>query len=187
MMSPVMAYSQEASTAGADSGASVAPANSTVNVTPDSSSSAQALTASSGGDSAAAPMPATNGSDGADQQAASPAGAQNKPNDANYVLTGNFFQRLAQFYKQDWAGTNPSTPLPPKRGLPAPLDSGPFPSADWTYGGAPDIGAPDGNTYPLMSALGLSNSRTTVYGWVATSINFSTSGQNNFPVTYDIF
>src|SRR5271154_509720 len=104
MMSPVMAYSQEASTAGADSGASVAPANSTVNVTPDSSSSAQALTASSGGDSAAAPMPATNGSDGADQQAASPAGAQNKPNDPNYVQRGNFFQRLAHFYKQDWAG-----------------------------------------------------------------------------------
>jgi hypothetical protein len=35
-----------------------------------------------------------------------------------------------------------------KRGLPAPLDAPPFPFSDWTYGGAPDIGAPDGNTYP---------------------------------------
>ena len=105
----------------------------------------------------------------------------------NYVLQGNFFQRLVQFYKQDWAGTNPSTPAPAKRGLPAPLDSPPFPSSDWIFGGAPDLGAPDGNTYPLMSALNLENSRTKVYGWVATSFNFSTSAQNNFPVSYDIF
>jgi hypothetical protein len=108
------------------------------------------------------------------------------PNSKN-VLRGNFFQRLAQFYKQDWAGTNPAGTPPAKRGLPAPLDSTPFPSADWIYGGAPDIGAPDTNTYPLMSALGLENSRTKIYGWVATSINFSTSAKNNFPVSYDIF
>ena len=74
-----------------------------------------------------------------------------KKNESGSVLNGNFFQRLAQFYKQDWAGTNPSTALPEKRGLPAPLDSPPFPSSDWNYGGAPDIGAPDGNTYPVMS------------------------------------
>ena len=105
----------------------------------------------------------------------------------DHVLEGNFFQRLAQFYRQDWAGTNPAAPAVKKRGLQAPLDSPPFPSSDWIYGGAPDIGAPDGNSYPLMSALHLENSRTKVYGWVAASINFSTSGQNNFPVSYDIF
>lgn len=105
----------------------------------------------------------------------------------NYVLKGNFFERLVQFYKQDWVGTNPSTPAPAKRGLPAPLDSPPFPSSDWNYGGAPDIGAPDGNTYPLMSALHLESSRTKVYGWVATSFNFSTSDHNNFPVAYGVF
>jgi hypothetical protein len=111
-----------------------------------------------------------------------------KPNGGkDYVLKGNFFERLAQFYRQDWAGTNPSTPVPAKRGLPAPLDSPPFPSSDWIYGGAPDIGAPDTNTYPLMSALGLQNSRTKIYGWVAASIDFSTSSQTNFPVSYDIF
>ncbi len=103
------------------------------------------------------------------------------------VLTGNFIKRLEQFYLQDWAGTNPSFPSPAKRGLKAPLDSPPFPFSDWGYGGSPDIGAPDGNTYPLMSALKLENSHTKIYGWIAPSVNFSTSGLNNFPVSYDIF
>jgi hypothetical protein len=114
------------------------------------------------------------------------AGGQGASNSSN-VLTGNFFARLAQFYKHDWAGKNPAGPSITKRGLPAPLDSPPFPSSDWIYGGAPDIGAPDGNTYPLMSALKLNDSRTKIYGWVATSIDFSTSGTSNFPVSYDIF
>jgi hypothetical protein len=121
------------------------------------------------------------------QNTAQPTNGQTSGINKNYTLKGNFFQRLVQFYQQDWAGTNPSTPLPPKRGLAAPLDSPPFPSSDWIYGGAPDLGAPDGNTYPLMSALGLNDSRTKIYGWVATSIDFSTSSHNNFPVSYDIF
>ena len=104
-----------------------------------------------------------------------------------HTLTGNFFHRLAQFYSQDWDGINPAGPPVTKRGLPAPLDAPPFPFSDWTYGGAPDIGAPDGNTYPLMSALKLENSRTKIYGWVAGSFNFSTSAKNNFPLSYDIF
>ena len=102
-------------------------------------------------------------------------------------LRGNFFQRLAQFYRQDWAGTNPSGPSVPKRGLPAPLDSPPFPNSDWGYGGSPDIGAPDSGVYPLMTALGKQNSRTKVYGWIAPGVNFSTSGHNNFPLSYAIF
>ena len=106
---------------------------------------------------------------------------------SKYTLRGNFFDRLAQFYSQDWAGTNPSGPSPTKRGLPPPLNSPPFPFSDWGYGGSTDIGAPDGNSYPLMSALNLENSRTKVYGWAAGSFNFSTSAQNNFPVSYDIF
>jgi hypothetical protein len=132
-------------------------------------------------------LPDANPDDQNSTQPAKTAGQPSTPNSDNYVLTGNFFQRLAQFYKQDWAGTNPGTPSPAKRGLPAPLDSGPFPSADWGYGGSPDIGAPDNNVYPLMSALGLNSSRTKVYGWVAASIDFSTSSHNNFPVSYDIF
>ena len=121
------------------------------------------------------------------QQTGSAPNRQTPPTTSDYTLTGNFFHRLAQFYSQDWAGSNPAGPSVTKRGLPAPVDSPPFPFSDWTYGGAPNIGAPDGNTYPLMSALGLQNSRTKVYGWVAGSFNFSTSAKNNFPVSYDIF
>jgi hypothetical protein len=138
-------------------------------------------------DGAAAATPSFSVDNTDPQNTAGPASGQTSGINKNYTLKGNFFQRLVQFYQQDWAGTNPSTPLPSKRGLPAPLDSPPFPSSDWIYGGAPDLGAPDGNTYPLMSALGLNDSRTKVYGWVATSINFSTSANNNFPVSYDIF
>ncbi|HEY2461945.1 MAG TPA: outer membrane beta-barrel protein [Candidatus Acidoferrum sp.] len=123
-----------------------------------------------------------------DPQSGAPAGAgQGTIAKADYTLKGNFLRRLAQFYQQDWEGTNPAGAAAVKRGLTAPLDSAPFPSSDWGYGGSPDIGAPDGNTYPLMSALNLSDSRTKIYGWVAPSINFSTSGHNNFPVSYDIF
>jgi hypothetical protein len=77
-----------------------------------------------------------------------PANGQNSGSNGNYTLKGNFIQRLAQFYSQDWAGTNQVGPSPAKRGLPAPIDSPPFPFSDWGYGGSPDIGAADGNTYP---------------------------------------
>jgi hypothetical protein len=121
------------------------------------------------------------------QQTPHPVNGQSPTAPSDHALTGNFFYRLAQFYSQDWAGTNPAGPSLTKRGLPAALNSPPIPFSDWTYGGAPDIGAPDVNTYPLMSALNLESSRTKIYGWVAGSFNFSTSAQNNFPVSYDIF
>jgi Putative beta-barrel porin-2, OmpL-like. bbp2 len=100
---------------------------------------------------------------------------------------GNFFERLTAFYRQDWNGSPQATPPAPRRALPSPLDGPPFPSADWGYGGSPDIGASDGNVYPLMTALKRESSRTKIDGWVAPSINFSTSGTNNFPLSYDIF
>jgi hypothetical protein len=138
-------------------------------------------------DGVAATEPSSGLGDTNPQNTAQPANGQTSGINKNYQLKGNFFQRLVQFYQQDWAGTNPAGPSVTKRGLPAPIHSPPFPFSDWGYGGSPDIGAPDGNTYPLMSALGLNDSRTKVYGWVATSINFSTSSHNNFPVSYDIF
>ena len=190
---PWMTRGQEPAADNSPSASVVTSANDDQNknvAPPDSSTSssssnipAPSATGLTGNDNVAA----GNADDQTAQQPANAAAGQSSPNNANYVLTGNFFQRLAQFYKQDWAGTNPSTPAPAKRGLAAPLDSGPFPSSDWGYGGSPDIGAPDGNVYPLMSALGLDSSRTKVYGWVAASIDFSTSGHNNFPVSYDIF
>jgi hypothetical protein len=102
-------------------------------------------------------------------------------------LQGNFLERLGGFYKEDWTGKLPSSPAHTRRALDAPLDSTPFPSSDWGYGGSPAIGVPDGNVYPLMTALKMENHRTKVYGWVAGSVNASTSSNNNFPVSYDIF
>jgi hypothetical protein len=102
-------------------------------------------------------------------------------------LQGNFLQRLGEFYKADWTGKLPSSPAPARRALDAPLNSPPFPSSDWGYGGSPAIGVPDGNVYPLMTALKMENSRTKIFGWVAGSVNASTSSNNTFPVSYDIF
>jgi hypothetical protein len=114
--------------------------------------------------------------------------AQNEGGSSTSSLkTGCFFQRLTNFYRQDWNGTAQSAIAPPRRALPSPLDSPPFPASDWSYGGSPDIGASDGNVYPLMTALKRENARTKIYGWIAPSINFSTSGTSNFPVTYDVF
>lgn len=100
---------------------------------------------------------------------------------------GNFFRRLVHFYGADWAGTLPATATPARRALDPPLDSSPYPSSDWGYGGSPTIGVPDTNVYPLMTALKLQNSRTKIYGWVAPSFNASTSDKNNFPLSYDVF
>ncbi|RXH54545.1 outer membrane beta-barrel protein [Granulicella sibirica] len=100
---------------------------------------------------------------------------------------GNFLHRLGLFYKTDWNGTAPESPAPLRRALDAPLDSPPYPGSDWGYGGSPAIGVPDGNVYPLMTALKLQDKRTKVYGWIAPSFNFSTSSKNNFPVSYDVF
>src|SRR4029077_16836726 len=55
----------------------------------------------------------------------------------------NFFGRWAEFYREDWSGTAPSSPSPARPGAPSPLDSPPFPNADWSYGGSPVIGEPD--------------------------------------------
>jgi hypothetical protein len=128
-----------------------------------------------------------------DTQAAQPLPAAPDP------YTGNFFERLGEFYQRDWSGEAtdgpisgdvhnlPPTPKETKRGLPAPLNSPPFPNSDWGYGGSQDIGAPDGNVYPLMQAINGNRSRTKIYGWIETGVNFSTSGHTNFPLSYAIF
>jgi hypothetical protein len=113
-------------------------------------------------------------------------GAAQSSSTNDVPASGNFLQRFGGFYKADWTGKLPSSSSP-RRMLDAPLDSPPFPSSDWGYGGSPAIGVPDGNVYPLMTALGKQNSRTKIYGWIAASVNGSTSDKNNFPLSYDIF
>jgi hypothetical protein len=106
----------------------------------------------------------------------------------------NFLKRLSRAYAKDWKGTGDSGPEPPRRALPSPLNSPPFPNSDWSYGGSPEIGAPDTNVPPLMEALysgsngqAWEQSGIKIYGWVEGSFNLSTSHESNYPSAYDIF
>ena len=110
------------------------------------------------------------------------------------VKPGGFLKRLGRAYREDWNPAPASGPEPPRRGLPSPLNSPPFPNSDWSYGGAPDIGAPDTNVPPLMAALyagangkAWEDSRIKIYGWLEGSLNLSTSEHSNLPTAYDIF
>jgi len=98
-----------------------------------------------------------------------------------------FFGRWAEFYREDWKGTASSGPAPARRGPPSPLDSPPFPSADWSYGGSPVLGEPDTNSYPLMTAINGAKGRTKIYGWIEPSVNGSTSSHSNSPVANDLY
>jgi len=101
--------------------------------------------------------------------------------------TKGFFARWAEFYRRDWSGTTASSPASARRGLPSPLDSPPFPNADWSYGGSSVIGEPDTNSYPLMTAINQATSRTKVYGWVDPTLNFSNSAHRNEPEANDLY
>ena len=113
----------------------------------------------------------------------------------------NFFLRLSDAYKQDWTPATPTTPEPApasnatpdpnappaRRGYPAPLDSTPFPSGDYSVGGSPTIGAADTQTYPLMQAINQNRSRTKIYGWLNGGFDVSTSNKGdaaNAPAAY---
>ena len=101
--------------------------------------------------------------------------------------SGSLFSRWVDFYRKDWTGTAASEPAAPRRGLPQPLDSPPFPSSDWSYGGSPTIGESDGNVYPLQTAINGAEGRTKVYGWVEPTANLSTSRDRNYPEANDIY
>jgi hypothetical protein len=99
----------------------------------------------------------------------------------------NFFTRWAAFYRSDWHPdpAAAAAPAPPRRGVSSPLDSPPFPSSDWSYGGSPVIGEPDTQSYPLMTAINNARSRAKVYGWVDPTVNGSTSAHSNSPEAND--
>jgi hypothetical protein len=102
---------------------------------------------------------------------------------------GNVFQRLGAAYSNDWfpSPTTTASPAPERRGFPAPLDSTPFPSSDYSVGGTPVIGAPDTQTYPLMQAINGNRGRTKVYGWLNGGFDVSTSNKGdgaNSPAAY---
>ncbi|HLK47250.1 MAG TPA: TonB-dependent receptor [Bryobacteraceae bacterium] len=120
--------------------------------------------------------------------------AENRPVELTLGAHEGFLKRLAHAYQDDWHPSGTSGPAPPRRALASPLNSPPFPNADWSYGGSPVIGEPDTNAPPLMQALyGGANgnawekSRVKIYGWLEGSVNFSTSQNSNYPTVYDIF
>jgi len=98
---------------------------------------------------------------------------------------GGFFGRLAKAYVDDWKGTGDGSD-PPRRGLPAPVTSPPFPFSAWPYGGSQDMGGPDTNVYPVMQGFSPSQHRVNAYGWVNGGFNISTSHQHfgNAPAAY---
>ena len=87
-----------------------------------------------------------------------------------------------------------ATPAEPqRRGLPAPLDSPPFPGSDWPLGGSQLIGVPDTAVGPLMKWIyespqgqGWKDSRVKIYGWAELSANASSSSASNLPGGYPI-
>lgn len=111
------------------------------------------------------------------------------PPDAATTHSSNFFARLVSAYHDDWFPAPPSTPAPTpaRRGFDAPLDSPPFPGADYSIGGTPVIGAPDTQTYILMQAINHNQSRTKIYGWFNGGFDVSTSNRGdgaNSPAAY---
>jgi hypothetical protein len=99
----------------------------------------------------------------------------------------SFLTRFADAYKDDWNPTQPEAPAPVRRGFPAPLDSPPFPSSDYSVGGTSVIGAPDTQTYPLMEGINQNRGRVKVYGWYNFGFNVSTSNKGdgaNAPAAY---
>ncbi len=99
----------------------------------------------------------------------------------------SFFERLGAAYREDWLPNTPGDPPSERRGYPAPLDSPPFPSSDYSVGGTPVIGATDTQTYPLMQAINQNKSRTKIYGWFNGGFNLSTSNKGdgaNSPAAY---
>ena len=108
-----------------------------------------------------------------------------------------FFSRLSGAYRADADGNAPSTdyltPTKGRRGLPAPFDSPPFPSAEWQLGGVDyPIGVPDEDGRgPLQQVLGctalgkwMDDHRIETLGWINPSANLSTSNRSNYPVSY---
>ncbi len=85
----------------------------------------------------------------------------------------------------------PATEEPPRRALPGPFPSPPFPSSE--YQGYPLVGVPpsDESGYPLMQAIfkspwgeAFKKSRINIYGWVNGSGNLSTCHHSNSPFSY---
>jgi hypothetical protein len=111
--------------------------------------------------------------------------------------TGCFPFRLYKAYYDEFFpspnGNQEEEPEKPRRALPSPWDSPPFPTSE--YQGYPLIGvpAPDPGQYPIMKAIyganspwseAIKESRIQFTGWVNASGTWSTSTNTNIPSVY---
>jgi hypothetical protein len=71
------------------------------------------------------------------------------------------------------------------RSLPSPLTNPPFPTSDWDGGPLVGVDATAPN-YPMQKALGFTQSKVKIYGWVDVGGNLSTSKHSNGPTSYDL-
>jgi hypothetical protein len=108
-----------------------------------------------------------------------------------------FFAGLAHVYKEEFfpskkSGEDAPSPEKPRRAMPSPWDSPPFPGSE--YQGYPLLGVPppDIDT-PIMKAIYgmqtdfseiVKDSRTSFSGWVTSSGNWSTARNSNVPTSY---
>jgi hypothetical protein len=130
------------------------------------------------------------------QEQAAPA-ALTGPAPSASAPDNGFFHRLGRAYVADWANNGPATAIPqqPRRGTPPPIFSPPYPAADWPIGGTTVIGAPDGQTYPLMQAINRNSSQDKIYGYIEIGGNGSTNNKGsaaagitaNAPAAYDVY
>lgn len=107
---------------------------------------------------------------------------------------GGFAHRLYKEYFDAWfpPDDQPDEPEKPRRALPSPWSSPPFPGSE--YQGYPLIGVPpDPSAGPLMKALygantpfseAVKESRITFNGWVTSAGTWSTAHQSNVPTSY---
>jgi hypothetical protein len=104
-----------------------------------------------------------------------------------------FLRRFVDAYVDEFKAvpeTTSSEPELPRRALPSPWDSPPYPSSE--YQGSPLIGVPvNTKEYPLMKALQgasirdmMKASRIKTYGWVNGSYNWSNANNSNQPTSY---
>ncbi len=111
---------------------------------------------------------------------------------AAFTPKQGFFTRLGHAYLDDWTVDSnglPASSEPTRRGTPRPLNSPPFPGADWPIGGTVVIGAPDYSSYMLMQAINENKTRIKIYGWFDFGGNASTSNKGRYAngeTAYDV-
>ena len=106
---------------------------------------------------------------------------------------GCLFRLYKAYYDEFFpAKTNgeEETPEPPRRAMPSPWDSPPFPGSE--YQGGPLLGVPASDTvYPVMKAIfggpygeEIKESKIQFTGWATASGNWSTAKNANLPTSY---